>query len=93
MKITNLTIKDLFTENAKLTFLVGAGCSVHAPSCLPPGRPMMESIIKYTCAESEFENILRIVELRFEVLTKLLLRKLKKKAYILLWEYIRIQDY
>jgi len=41
-KSTNLKIEDFFTEGAKLTFLVGAGCSVDAPSCLPAGHTMME---------------------------------------------------
>ena len=38
MNLTNLTIQDLFTKDAKLTFLVGAGCSVDAPSCLAAGQ-------------------------------------------------------
>ena len=28
MKLTNITIDDLFGDDQKLTFLVGAGCSV-----------------------------------------------------------------
>ena len=39
-------INDLLNENEKLTFLVGAGCSVDPPSCLPMGRQMMEAVIK-----------------------------------------------
>lgn len=69
MKLTNLTIKDLFTNKAKLTFLAGAGCSIDAPSCLPAGRAIMEAIVKYFCAKSEIEIILELVEngkLRFE---------------------------
>ncbi|MFX1238613.1 MAG: tetratricopeptide repeat protein [Promethearchaeota archaeon] len=71
MKLTNLTIKDLFTNEARLTFLVGAGCSVDAPSCLPAGRPMMEAIINYACAESEREKILKLEDLRFEQLVEI----------------------
>ncbi|MFX1534410.1 MAG: tetratricopeptide repeat protein [Promethearchaeota archaeon] len=72
MILTNLTIKDLFTEDAKLTFLVGAGCSVDAPSCLPAGRNMMEAIVKYTCAESEIKKILELEDLRFEALVEII---------------------
>ncbi|MHA1193019.1 MAG: hypothetical protein ACTSP9_12080 [Promethearchaeota archaeon] len=67
MKLTNLTVRDLFTPDAKLTFLVGAGCSVDPPSCLPAGRTMMEAIIDYTCAESEIKKIKELEDLRFEM--------------------------
>ncbi|MFX1257223.1 MAG: tetratricopeptide repeat protein [Promethearchaeota archaeon] len=75
MKLTNLTIKDLFTDHAKLTFLVGAGCSRDNPSCLPLGREMMEAIIKYSCAQSETNKLLKLVEageLRFEALVEII---------------------
>ncbi|MFX1259540.1 MAG: SIR2 family protein, partial [Promethearchaeota archaeon] len=72
MKSTPLTIKELFPEDANLTFLVGAGCSVDAPSCLPAGRPMMEAIINYTCAQSEREKILKLKELRFEQVVEII---------------------
>jgi len=75
MKLTNLTIKDLFTNKAKLTFLAGAGCSIDAPSCLPAGRAIMEAIVKYSCAKSEIEIILELVEngkLRFEQLVEII---------------------
>ena len=71
MKPTNLTIKDLISNDEKLTFLVGAGCSVDAPSRLPAGRSMMEAIINYTCAESEIKKILDLEELRFEQLIEI----------------------
>ena len=72
MKPTNLIIKDLFTADEKLTFLVGAGCSADPPSCLPTGRPMMKAIINYTCAESEIKKILELKDLRFEQLVEIL---------------------
>ena len=68
MQLTNLTIRDILTQDAKLTFLVGAGSSVDAPSCQPAGRAMMDDIIRYTCSESEIEDILKIKDLRFEQL-------------------------
>jgi len=72
MKLTNLSIRDLITPENKLTFLVGAGCSVDAPSCLPAGRQMMDSIIKYTCAEAEIKRILELEDLRFEQLIEII---------------------
>ncbi len=83
MKPTNLTIKDLFNDKAKLTFLVGAGCSVDPPSCLPAGRSMMKAIINYTCAESEIEKILELEELRFEQLVGILRDTLDPKLKII----------
>jgi len=72
MKLTNLTISDILTQDAKLTFLIGAGCSVDAPSCQPAGRAMIDDIIRYTCSESEIENILKIEDLRFEQLIEII---------------------
>ncbi len=72
MSLTKLTIKDLLTLDAKLTFLVGAGCSVDAPSCLPAGREMMDAIIDYTCAVSEIEKIKKLEDLRFEQLIEII---------------------
>ncbi len=83
MKPTNLTIKDLFADDAKLTFLVGAGCSIGAPSCLPAGRSMMEAIIKYTCAESEIEKILDLEQLRFEGLVEIVRDRLDHQLKII----------
>ncbi|GAH19880.1 unnamed protein product, partial [marine sediment metagenome] len=47
MKLTNLSLKDLITEKGKLTFLIGAGCSVDPPSCQPAGKTMMNMYIKW----------------------------------------------
>jgi len=71
MKLTNLSVKDLITQDATLTFLVGAGCSINAPSCLPAGRAMMDAIIRHTCPDSEIEKIMALEELRFEALVEL----------------------
>jgi len=71
LKLTNVEIKDLITPDAKLTFLVGAGCSMDSPSCLPAGRAMMDAIIDYTCVESEIDKIKGLNELRFEQLIEM----------------------
>ncbi len=72
MKKVNIKINALLGDDQKLTFLVGAGCSVDAPSCQPAGRSMMDAMITFTCAESEVENILKIKELRFEALVEII---------------------
>jgi len=71
MTLTNLKIRDLISPDAKLTFLVGAGCSVDPPSSLAAGRKMIEDIVEYTCAESEIQKILDLEELRFEQLVEI----------------------
>jgi len=71
MNFTSITIKDLL-QGEKLTFLVGAGCSMDPPSCLAAGRPMMDAIIDYMCAESEIEEIKKLEQLRFEGLMEIL---------------------
>jgi len=72
MKLTNLGVKDLITPKARLTFLVGAGCSIDPPSCLPAGRTMMDAIINYTCAPSEIEKVKKLEDLRFEQLIEII---------------------
>jgi len=79
MKLTNLSIRDLFDEDAKLTFLVGAGCSMDPPSCLPTGEKMMKAIIEYTCAEPEIKKILELDDLRFEQLVEIVRDRLDKE--------------
>jgi len=83
MKLTNLSIKDLITPKAKLTFLVGAGCSVDPPSCLPAGRAMMDAIIDYVCIESEIEKIKGLEDLRFEALVEIVRDQLDKNLNII----------
>lgn len=83
MKLTNLMIRDLITSKAELTFLVGAGCSVDPPSCLPAGRAMMDALIDYTCAESEIEKIKKLKELRFEKLVEILSERLDPQLKVI----------
>ncbi|GAH00133.1 unnamed protein product, partial [marine sediment metagenome] len=83
MTLTNLKIKDLINDDAKLTFLVGAGCSVDEPSCLPAGRTMIEAIVKYACAKTEIEKILKLEGLRFEQLVEIVRDRLDKELKII----------
>ena len=71
MKRIGITLNELITEGGPLTFLVGAGCSVDAPSCLPAGRAMMNAIIKHVTAESEHEKLMNLKEIRFESLIEI----------------------
>lgn len=72
MRLTNLTVLDLFKNKKDLTFLIGAGCSVDSPANLPAGRKMMEKIIRFSCAEEEIDNLLAIESLRFESLVEII---------------------
>ena len=72
MKKAKFTFNDLFKKGSKLTFLVGAGCSVDAPSCQPAGRSMMNAMIDFACAEAESSKIKGIKELRFEALVEII---------------------
>ncbi|MFX0033582.1 MAG: tetratricopeptide repeat protein, partial [Candidatus Hermodarchaeota archaeon] len=83
MKLTDLTIKDLITPEAKLTFLVGAGCSIDPPSCLPAGKAMMDAIIDYTCAESEIGKIKKLEDLRFEQLIEIIRDRLDPQLKVI----------
>jgi len=83
MPITKLKINNLLTKDTKLTFLVGAGCSVDPPSCLPIGHAMMDAIIDYTCAEPEIKQIKELGQLRFEALVEILRDNLDKELKII----------
>ena len=64
-------------------FLVGAGCSVDAPSCLPAGRAAMKAIIEYACVDSEKAKILNLKELRFEQLVEIIRDRLDPELKII----------
>ncbi|MHA1110379.1 MAG: tetratricopeptide repeat protein [Promethearchaeota archaeon] len=66
--MTISSLQQRFPIDGKYTFLVGAGCSVDSPSCLPAGRQMMEAIIRHSCISSEVDKILALENLRYEQL-------------------------
>ena len=82
MELQKLTFKDII-QNEKLTFLVGAGSSTESPSNLPSGREMIEEIIKYSCDESEIENLLKIKSIRFEALVEIVRDRLDTNLRII----------
>jgi len=71
MKLLKCNLIKLLRESKKLTFLVGAGCSVDPPSNLSTAKSMMKAIIEYSCPKSEIQKVLNINELRFEELVEL----------------------
>jgi len=83
MRLSNLKIKDIFTPDTKITFLVGAGCSIDAPSCLPAGQQMIEAIIKYTCVETEVDKLLNLNGLRFEHLIEIVRDSLDEELKVI----------
>ncbi len=66
MKRTDLLLEDFTSKGEKLTFLVGAGCSMDKPSCMPSGRSMLGDLVKFICPAAEIDNILRLANLRYE---------------------------
>jgi len=86
----NLTLKDLLEEDCTYNVIAGAGCSIDAPSNIPASNKIMEEIIKFTCAKSEIENILKIGGLRFEILLEIIRSLLDNELKIL--EYLERCD-
>ena len=71
MNDVQLSIEELLGEDQKLTFLIGAGCSVDKPSNQPDGRAMMEAMIQFACDEAEIKHISGLEDLRFEALVEI----------------------
>lgn len=66
-----LDLIRILSENQNLSFLVGAGCSIDSPSCLPSGKQMMRSLIEYFCINSKKEILYKLIKenmIRFEAL-------------------------
>ncbi|MFX1237515.1 MAG: tetratricopeptide repeat protein [Promethearchaeota archaeon] len=83
MKKLDISFTELLEQSGKLTFLVGAGCSADPPSNLPLGREMIEAIVRYSCAESEVEEILSIDGLRFEQVVEIVRENFDKGLKII----------
>ena len=70
MKQVDLDLKAIINIEP-LSFLVGAGCSVDAPSCLPAGRSMMDAIIEHVSNKDDVNKLKSLEELRFESLVEI----------------------
>lgn len=68
MEQKDVKIRDIFRKGNKLTFLVGAGCSVDAPSKVPNINTIKGELIEYFCIKSEIEKVLKIKDLNLESL-------------------------
>lgn len=79
----NLDLKKFLNNSQRCIFLAGAGCSINPPSNFPSGKEMKEELLKFTCAESEIENILKLKELRFETLLEIIRSQLDNEMKIL----------
>ncbi len=70
--LTKLDLKKIFTGTDLKTFIIGAGCSIDPPSCLPSAKTMMEALIQYFCPKSEITRITNLFSLiRFESLVEI----------------------
>ncbi len=84
VKVTSdLNLGNLLKGDEPLTFLVGAGCSIDPPACLPAGRAMMEAIVDYVCPTTERESILNLEGLRFEGLVEIVRDFLDKSLKVI----------
>jgi tetratricopeptide (TPR) repeat protein len=90
MEQTDLKIKDLLGKGNLLTFLIGSGCSVDAPSNVPDGNRIKEELIRYFCAESEIENILKIEGLKLDHLIAIIFESLGDNLEI--FDYFELFD-
>ncbi len=83
MKLINTSFNELIKDK-KLTFLVGAGCSVNPPSSLPTGNEMMNDIIDFSCSENFKEDIKKLIFrkiLRFEQLVEIFVELIDKNLH------------
>jgi len=83
MKLINTSFNELIKDK-KLTFLVGAGCSVNPPSSLPTGNEMMNDIIDFSCSENFKDAIKKLITekiLRFEQLVEIFIEFLDKNVH------------
>ncbi len=78
-----INFENIITGADDLSFLIGAGCSVDPPSCLPTGRTMIEAIVRHVCAESEVETILQLKDLRFEAIIEIVRELLDENLHII----------
>ncbi len=65
--LVNIKIEEFFNPSRKITFLAGAGISIDPPSCLLSAKSIVDSLIKICCPEEEASNILRLNDLRYEL--------------------------
>ncbi len=66
----NNEINNLFNEQQRYTFLVGAGISMDPPSCVPSARQFVKELFTYYAPKEEIEKLSQLGTLRYEFLVE-----------------------
>ena len=64
----DLNLQEIFNPDKGFTFLVGAGISIDAPSCLLSAKHIVNKIVESSCPKDEVERILQLDNLRYELI-------------------------
>ncbi|MFX1532853.1 MAG: SIR2 family protein [Promethearchaeota archaeon] len=70
-KPIKVKIEDIFSLEAKYTFLVGAGISMENPSGLASARELGANLLKLCVPSEEVDRILQLESLRYELIVEL----------------------
>jgi tetratricopeptide (TPR) repeat protein/NAD-dependent SIR2 family protein deacetylase len=62
----NLTLPDLLDKNENLTYLIGAGVSMNAPSNLPSARTISKALLEYIIPPKYLDTVAAHEGLRYE---------------------------
>ncbi|MFX0061612.1 MAG: tetratricopeptide repeat protein [Candidatus Hermodarchaeota archaeon] len=71
-KPIKVKIEDIFSSEAKYTFLVGAGISMENPSGLASARELGTNMLKLCVPSEEVNGILQLENLRYEFIVELI---------------------
>jgi len=63
-------LEDLFHPKKNLTFLVGAGVSMDAPTNMPSAREIVKSLMEFCAPSEEIDNLLSLNLLRYELVVE-----------------------
>ncbi len=74
---------NLIEKDAKIAFLVGAGCSMEAPSYLPSAREFVRVLINICAPSEEIETILNKEALRYEGIVEIVKKNVDKELTFL----------
>lgn len=72
MREINQKFTDIIKSKQNWMYLAGAGCSIDPPSSLPDGNSLKKQLLRFCCPNSEYENLLSIVDLQLENLLKII---------------------
>ncbi|MFX1535304.1 MAG: SIR2 family protein, partial [Promethearchaeota archaeon] len=63
-------INDIFAQDEKYTFLVGAGISMERPTSLPSALTIVETLIRMCAPAEEVDKVLKLNNLRYELVVE-----------------------